>query len=64
MASDVEQHQWSVHGERAVYESAWITVARADVSLPSGERFEHHTVTLPPAAMTVVLDGAGEDVLM
>jgi 8-oxo-dGTP pyrophosphatase MutT (NUDIX family) len=32
--------------------------------MPSGERFEHHTVVLPPAAMTVVLDDAGEHVLL
>ncbi|MGD9530041.1 MAG: NUDIX hydrolase [Pseudonocardia sp.] len=41
-----------------------MTVGLADISLPSGDRFEHHTVTLPPAAMTVVVDDAGEHVLM
>jgi 8-oxo-dGTP pyrophosphatase MutT (NUDIX family) len=56
--------RWIVHGERPVYENEWVTVVLADISMPSGERFEHHTVKLPPAAMTVVLDDAGEHVLM
>ncbi|GAA1858687.1 NUDIX hydrolase [Pseudonocardia ailaonensis] len=41
-----------------------MVLSLADIELPSGERFEHHTLTLPPAAMTVVLDDAGENVLM
>lgn len=59
-----EDARWTVHGERPVYENEWITVGLADVEQPSGERFEHHTVTMKPAAMTVVLDDAGEHVLM
>ncbi|MHA6795930.1 NUDIX hydrolase [Pseudonocardia bannensis] len=59
-----EAERWIVHGERPVYENEWVTVGLADISMPSGERFEHHTVVLPPAAMTVVLDDAGEHVLM
>jgi 8-oxo-dGTP pyrophosphatase MutT (NUDIX family) len=56
--------QWVVHSERPIYKSKWVTVGLADLSQPSGDRFEHHTVTLPPAAMTVVMDDAGENVLM
>lgn len=56
--------RWIVHGERTVYESAWVTVGLADISQPSGDRFEHHTVTLPAAAMTVVLNDASDHVLM
>lgn len=59
-----EAAQWVVHGERVIYANEWVTVGLADISQPSGDRFEHHTVTLPPAAMTVVLDDAGEHVLM
>ncbi|MBN9113183.1 MAG: NUDIX hydrolase [Pseudonocardia sp.] len=59
-----EAERWIVHGERPVYENEWVTVGLADISMPSGERFEHHTVVLPAAAMTVVLDDAGEHVLM
>ncbi len=61
---EAEDARWILHGERPVYESEWITVGLADISQPSGERFEHHTVTMKPAAMTVVLDDAGEHVLL
>ncbi len=59
-----EADRWTVHSERPIYENQWVTVGLADISQPSGERFEHHTVTLPPAAMTVVLDDGGKHVLM
>jgi 8-oxo-dGTP pyrophosphatase MutT (NUDIX family) len=59
-----EDARWIAHGERPVYENEWVTVGLADISLPSGERFEHHTVTMKPAAMTVVLDDAGKQVLL
>jgi 8-oxo-dGDP phosphatase len=59
-----EAARWIAHGERPIYESEWVTVGLADVEMPDGERFEHHTLTLPPAAMTVVLDDAGAHVLM
>lgn len=62
--SDDEADRWVVHGERPIYENRWVTVGLADISQPSGDRFEHHTVTLPPAAMAVVLDDAGEHVLL
>ena len=55
---------WTVRGERPIYESEWVTVGLADISQPSGDSFEHHTVTLPPAAMTVVLDDRATQVLM
>ena len=72
-ANDVSQHeadveertgQWIVHGERPVYESKWVRVGMADLSQPSGERFEHHTVWFPPVAMTVLFDDNNENVLM
>ncbi len=53
-----------MHGERVIYDNEWVTVGLADISQPSGERFEHHTVTLPAAAMTVVLDDEGRHVLL
>lgn len=59
-----EDARWIVHSERSIYENEWVTVGLADVELPAGERFEHHTITLPPAAMTVVLDDSGEHVLL
>jgi 8-oxo-dGTP pyrophosphatase MutT (NUDIX family) len=49
--------RWIVHGERGVYESAWMRMRLADVELPDGVRFEHHVVRFPRAASgTVVHD--------
>jgi 8-oxo-dGTP pyrophosphatase MutT (NUDIX family) len=56
--------QWVVHAERVIYKNEWVTVGLADISQPSGNRFEHHTVTLPAAAMTVVLDDQATHVLL
>ena len=43
-----EDGRWIVHSETPIYENEWVTVGLADISQPSGERLEHHTVTLPP----------------
>jgi 8-oxo-dGTP pyrophosphatase MutT (NUDIX family) len=52
--------EWTVHGERQVYESEWIELVLADVEIPDGARFEHHVVRMPgPAAGTIVVDDAG-----
>ncbi|MEV0698625.1 NUDIX hydrolase [Saccharopolyspora sp. NPDC050389] len=59
-----EESKWIVHGERTVYDSEWVRVGLADISQPSGERFEHHTVWFPPPAMTVLIDDSGTNVLM
>lgn len=64
MSDEAEHHRWVVHAEQPVYETEWVTVGLAEITQPSGARFEHHTVTLPAAAMTVVLDDEGEYVLM
>lgn len=74
VASEVEQKgqllvtdeasKWIVHGERTVYESDWVRVGLADISQPSGQRFEHHTVWFPAPAMTVLIDDSGQNVLM
>jgi 8-oxo-dGTP pyrophosphatase MutT (NUDIX family) len=59
-----EDAQWTLHAERVVYDSEWIRVGLADVSQPSGERFEHHTVWFPPVAMAIVFDEQRGNVLM
>lgn len=56
--------EWLVHGERTIYDSKWVQVRLADITVPSGERFEHHKVWLPPAAMTLVLDDDEQHVLL
>ena len=55
---------WRVVGSRPIYENRWITVEMADIVLPSGERQEHHAVTMPTAAMMVVFDDDGDAVLL
>ncbi|MFI5805674.1 GntR family transcriptional regulator [Streptomyces sp. NPDC051561] len=47
---------WKVFGEKPIYENQWVTVSKADIQTPDGERFEHHKVYLPAAAMTAMLD--------
>jgi 8-oxo-dGTP pyrophosphatase MutT (NUDIX family) len=54
--------RWTVHGERPIYTSEWVTLTLVDVEVPAvGERpahrFEHHVVRADrPAAGTVVVD--------
>jgi 8-oxo-dGDP phosphatase len=56
--------RWAVHGERALYESEWVTLALADVELPNGERFEHHVIRMPQQATAVVVHDLGLGLLM
>ncbi len=49
--------KWTVHGERRIYDSAWVVLALADVEVPGHGRIDHHVVRVPfAAAGTVVLD--------
>lgn len=56
---------WRVQRVTPFYDSKWIQLAHADVILPSGARNpKHHMVTMPAAAMAVVLSNDGQTVLM
>ena len=49
--------RWTVHGERSLYESEWMSLRLVDVEIPGGRRFDHHVVRLPRnAAGTLVRD--------
>jgi 8-oxo-dGTP pyrophosphatase MutT (NUDIX family) len=49
--------EWTVHGERSLYESDWMSLRLVDVEIPGERRFEHHVVRYPaPAAGAVVVD--------
>ena len=51
--------RWTVHGERSIYESDWVSLRMVDVEIPGGRRFDHHVVHLPrPASGTVVVDAS------
>jgi 8-oxo-dGDP phosphatase len=48
--------RWKTFGERTIYESPWVWLGQIDVEQPDGERFWHHVVRLPRAAMMVLVD--------
>ena len=52
--------EWTVHGERSIYDSEWMSMRLVDVETPSGSRFEHHVVRMPfdAAGTLVVVDDA------
>jgi 8-oxo-dGTP pyrophosphatase MutT (NUDIX family) len=56
--------EWTVHGERSVYDSEWMRVSLVDVELPSGSRFEHHVLRMPAEAAGVVVDDPERGVLL
>jgi 8-oxo-dGTP pyrophosphatase MutT (NUDIX family) len=52
--------EWTVHGERTIYDSPWLSLRRVDVEIPGGRRFEHHVVRSPgPAVGTIVRGESG-----
>lgn len=56
--------EWTVHGERSIYDSEWMRLTLVDVELPSGPRFEHHVMRMPSQAAGVVIDDADRGVLL
>lgn len=56
--------EWTVHGERPIYESEWVRLTLVDVEVPGGERFDHHVVRSPQPAAGVVAVDAGRGVLL
>ena len=56
--------RWTVHGERELYASEWLRLTLVDVELPSGGRYEHHTVRIPRPAAAAVVRREGELLLL
>ncbi len=62
--------QWTVHGERNLYESEWVTLALTDVEIPDcgpghpAKRFEHHVIRMPSPATGVVVHDPAKGVLL
>ena len=56
--------RWTVHGERPLYESDWITLALAEVELPDGSRFGHHIVRVPEGAAAAVVQDPEHGILL
>ena len=63
-ARNVRRMKWIVHGERAIYESEWMTLALTDIEIPGGARFEHHVVRVPAAAAGTVVHDPDRGVLL
>jgi 8-oxo-dGTP pyrophosphatase MutT (NUDIX family) len=53
-----------IHGERLVDDTPHVRVSLADVELPNHVRFTQYVFRMRRCAMTVVLDDAGERVLL
>lgn len=59
-----EPTRWIIHEERTVDDTRRAKLSIAHVELPDGVTFEQYVLRVPKAAMAVVLDDAGERVLM
>lgn len=59
-----ELTRWKIHEERLVDDTRKFNVSIAHVELPDGVHFEQWVLRMPKAVMTLVLDDAGESVLM
>lgn len=56
--------RWTVHGERALYESDWVALSLVDVEVPGGPRFDHHVVRLPREAVGTIVHDVDRGVLL
>lgn len=56
--------RWTVHGERSLYDSDWVSLSLVDVELPDGKRFEHHVVRVPQEAAGTLVHDAERGVLL
>lgn len=56
--------RWTIHDERLIDDTRRLKLSIAHVELPDGLQFEQYVLRMPKAAMTVLLDDAGERVLM
>jgi 8-oxo-dGTP pyrophosphatase MutT (NUDIX family) len=56
--------EWTVHGERSLYESEWMSLRMVDVEVPGHERFEHHVVRFPHPAVGTVLHDPARGILL
>ncbi|MGH3771458.1 MAG: NUDIX hydrolase [Pseudonocardiaceae bacterium] len=59
-----EPTRWTIHGERLVHDTRRVRLSIAQVELPDGVHFEQYVLRMGKAAMTVLLDDAGQRALM
>src|SRR3954454_4560331 len=56
--------RWTVHGEKPIYESDWVSLTMVDIELPDGRRFDHHVVRAGHDAAGVVVHDPTRGVLL
>ncbi len=56
MAKHPEGLNWTVRGERTLYDNRWIKLSLVDVEPPNGQRFESHVVRLNHVAIALIVD--------
>jgi 8-oxo-dGTP pyrophosphatase MutT (NUDIX family) len=56
--------RWTIHGERTLYRSHWLSFGLVDIELPTGRRFEHEVVRAPTAAVGTIVYVEGRGVLL
>lgn len=61
--------RWTIHGERAIYESEWVNLVLTDVEVPAigdlpAKRFDHHVVRMNAPATGVVVHDPERGVLL
>jgi 8-oxo-dGTP pyrophosphatase MutT (NUDIX family) len=59
-----ERSRWTIHGERLIDDSPHVKVSMASVELPNGVEFEQYVFRMRRCVMAVVLDDAGENILL
>ena len=56
--------QWTVLADQVIGQNTYARLSVASIEQPDGFRFEQYVLRMPRGAMTVVLDDAGEQVLL
>jgi len=59
-----EPVRWTVHGSRPIYDNRWVSLALVDVEPAGGARYEHHIVSIPYEAVSVVVHHRDRGVLL
>jgi 8-oxo-dGTP pyrophosphatase MutT (NUDIX family) len=57
-------NRWTLHGRKVAYANKWLSVVLLDVELPTGDRFDMHTVEIGSDASGVVVVDAERGVLL
>ncbi|MGH3401213.1 MAG: NUDIX hydrolase [Streptosporangiaceae bacterium] len=63
-AENSGKSRWRTFGERTIYDNEWVWLGQVDVEMPDGERFWHHVVRLPRAAVMVLVDDRDRVLMM